>query len=148
VDDAGRVHHVGVGAHLVQQPRRGVGSGDITDDDVDAALGGSIVLIDEPAEIVGLGGAVREQTQVRALRVGEQPMRERATQPTGGTGDDSGARRRPRRDDGCSDDGCGLRVRHDDLRRRQWRALRMAKAMTDACGLTPGAVGSSEASLT
>lgn len=77
VDDAGRVHHVGVGAHLVEQPRCRVGSGDITDDDVDAALGGSIVLIDEPAEIVGLGGAVREQTQVRALRVGEQPMRER-----------------------------------------------------------------------
>ena len=30
----------------------------------------------------------------------------------------------------------------------KWRALRMATAITEACGLTPGASGSSEASLT
>src|SRR5262249_4537418 len=65
---------------------------------------------------------------------------QRPPQPAGGTGDDGDVGRVP-----------------PGIRRHQWarfvvstkcRALRTAKAITEPCGLTPGASGSSEESLT
>ena len=95
MDHAGGVDDVGIGAHLVHQASGGIRSRDVADEDVDPPRGEPALVGDELPQRIGLGGAVRQQTEMTSPRVGQQAVHHGAAQPTGGTGHDCDGRRRP-----------------------------------------------------
>ena len=131
VDHAGRVDDVdrpGEPGEEVGDTRRPT---DVADDDVEPGRRRQR----GPVGVVGHEGTDAAGAGVGAVT--EQVVEEGPAEPAGGAGDDRDVR--------------WLDERHQWARlvvSTKRRALRMANAMTEPCGLTPGASGSSEASLT
>ncbi len=132
MDDTGGVQHVDVARYSLEQPTERPGVEQVADHRLDRTTEGCQPLALDPVPHEHTKHARAVPTTV-GLREG---VRQGGAEPAGSPGDDGGVGKGPQQRDGheCSP--------------MKWRALRNDTAMTDACGLTPGASGSSDASLT
>ncbi|TPW11064.1 MAG: hypothetical protein FD127_3433 [Acidimicrobiaceae bacterium] len=84
MDDPSRVDHIGIAADAVEKSVDDGSFGDVADDHRHTGIGG---------ERHTIGGFTHQHAQRPAGRVGEQPVHQRATEPTGGARDDRRLRR-------------------------------------------------------
>ena len=129
VDDSRRVHDVGDAVGGVEQGRQRLRVADVADHRTDPLVEGL-----ESCRLVGVG----DEADDRSGAFVEQGVDERGAEPTAGAGHDGRVGRRSH----------GASIGHRSTSSTKRRAFRSATAITEACGFTPGASGSNDASLT